>query len=78
MNLISSFFVKQKEQRELMEVKFSFLRQLKLTELKYIATEYGVLPSEVTMQTNPRQAYGFAIASSLDISTIKKVVGELK
>jgi hypothetical protein len=78
MNPITRFFQKQKEAGDLMEAKYFHLRGLKLKDLINIANEYGLVPNQVTLQNNPRGAYGFVIASSLNLDTIKKAVEELK
>jgi len=78
MNPISNFFVNQKKNSQLMEAKYFHLRGLKLDDLIEIARVYGIVPDPVTLQTNPRGAYGFAIASSLNLDTIKTAVEELK
>jgi len=77
-NPIVDFFKNQKQAGDYKEAKLTHLRKLKLTELEYIAKEYGILPDEVLLQTNPRRAWGWAIADSLDLEVIKNAVRELK
>lgn len=77
MNLdIVGFFQNKQKEAQLMEAKYVYLRKLKLSELKAIADEYGIKPDNLTLQQNPRGAYGNAIAMGLDLDIIQKAVGD--